>query len=208
MSGSIAIVDYGAGNLRSVQKAVEHVGGAACLTEDPERIARSAGVIFPGVGAFKSGFRGLEQRGLIPALRETIGAGKPFLGICLGLQLLFEESEEDGPTPGLGILPGRVVRFSGKLKIPHMGWNRIEIQKSAPILDGIPDGTYFYFVHSYHVSPSAPGIAAATTDYGRPFTSVIARNNLFAMQFHPEKSQRWGLQVLANFCRIVQRCSA
>jgi glutamine amidotransferase len=204
MTGPIAVIDYGAGNLRSVQKALEHVGAEAILTGDPKAIAQSRAVVFPGVGAFKSGYRGLEARGLVPAIRDAVRTGKPFLGICLGLQLLFEESEEDGPTPGLGILSGSVVRFSSDLKVPHMGWNQIHVRKPTPLLRGIPDGTYFYFVHSYYVAPADPGITAATTEYGGEFTSLIARDNLFAMQFHPEKSQRWGLQVLENFVTLVE----
>lgn len=200
---TIAIIDYGAGNLRSVQKALEHVGADAVLTADAETIREASAVVFPGVGAFKSGYRGLEERGLVPVIKESIDSGKPFLGICLGLQLLFEESEEDGPTPGLGILPGRVARFTGDLKIPHMGWNRVQPKKSVPLLEGIPEGTYFYFVHAYYVLPD-DGVTAATTEYGIEFTSMVARDNLFAMQFHPEKSQKWGLKILENFRRMVE----
>jgi len=200
---TIAIIDYGAGNLRSVQKALEHVGARTVLTTDADEIRRSAAVVFPGVGAFRSGYRGLEERGLVPVIRKVIEKDKPFLGICLGLQLLFEESEEDGPTPGLGVLPGRVVRFRGDMKIPHMGWNRVRARREVPLLDGIPDGAYFYFVHSYYVVPTDEAVTAAVTEYGGGFTSMVARGSLFAMQFHPEKSQRLGLRILENFRRLV-----
>jgi glutamine amidotransferase len=200
---TIAIIDYGAGNLRSVQKALQHVGADAVLTPDAKTIRDASAVVFPGVGAFKSGYRGLEERGLVPVIKDSIDSGKPFLGICLGLQLLFEESEEDGPTPGLGILPGRVVRFTGDMKIPHMGWNRVRPKQQVPLLEGIPEGTYFYFVHSYYVLPEDEGVTATTTDYGMEFTSMVARDNLYAMQFHPEKSQKWGLKVLKNFHLMV-----
>jgi glutamine amidotransferase len=200
---TIAIIDYGAGNLRSVQKALELVGADAVLTDDANTIRESSAVVFPGVGAFKSGYRGLEDRGLVPAIKDSIQSGKPFLGICLGLQLLFEESEEDGPTPGLGILPGRVVRFTGDMKIPHMGWNRLQPKTRVPLFEGVPEGTYFYFVHSYYVLPDDVNVTAATTDYGVEFTSMVARDNLFAVQFHPEKSQKWGLKILENFHRMV-----
>lgn len=200
----IAIVDYGAGNLKSVAKAFEFLGVDALLTDDPEVVRDACAVVLPGVGAFRSGYEGLCARGLVAPLRDSIEAGKPFLGICLGLQLLFEESEEDGPAPGLGILKGRVVRFGTGRKVPHMGWNQIIRRKDPPMLDGIGDDTFFYFVHSYHVVPEDASIVATETDYGGRFCSSVAVDNLFACQFHPEKSQRWGLRLLENFRKVVE----
>lgn len=202
---SISIVDYGMGNLRSVQKGLERVGFAAEVTRDAERIAAAAGVVLPGVGAFGACMDNLRAYGLVDVVREAIRRGKPFLGICLGLQLLFEESEEFGPVAGLGIFPGRVVRFSdiGELKVPHMGWNRIRKRQDVPHLRGIDDGAFVYFVHSYYVVPADPTLIATTTDYGHEFTSAIARDNVFATQYHPEKSQKVGLRILENFGRVV-----
>ena len=201
----IAIIDYGMGNLRSVQKALERVGARAVITRDRGRIAAAAGVVLPGVGAFGACMDNLRAYGLEDPIRRVVAAGTPFLGICLGLQLLFEESEEFGPVRGLGILPGRVVRFhsDANLKIPHMGWNQIRKTRDVPHLAGIDDGVFVYFVHSYYVAPADPGLTATTTEYGVPFTSAIARDNVFACQYHPEKSQAVGLTILRNFTRLV-----
>ncbi|MGE5233610.1 MAG: imidazole glycerol phosphate synthase subunit HisH [Acidobacteriota bacterium] len=201
----IAIIDYGMGNLRSVQKALERVGARAVITRDRGRIEAAAGVVLPGVGAFGACMDNLRAYGLEEPIRRVVAAGTPFLGICLGLQLLFEESEEFGPVRGLGILPGRVVRFQSdaNLKIPHMGWNQIRKTRDVPHLAGIDDGVFVYFVHSYYVAPADPGLTATTTEYGVPFTSAIARDNVFACQYHPEKSQAVGLTLLRNFTRLV-----
>jgi glutamine amidotransferase len=202
---SIAIIDYGMGNLRSVQKGLERVGFAAEVTREPERIAAAAGVVLPGVGAFGACMENLRTFGLVDTVHQVVRRGVPFLGICLGMQLLFEESEEFGPVPGLGILPGRVVRFPerAQLKVPHMGWNRIRKHRDAPHLRGIEEGAFVYFVHSYYVAPTDPGLTATSTEYGVEFTSAIVRDNVFATQYHPEKSQAVGLKILENFGRIV-----
>ncbi len=203
----LAIVDYGMGNLRSVQKAFEHLGHAAEVTRDPERIAGAPGVVLPGVGAFGACMENLGRFGLVEPVRQAITSGRPFLGICLGMQLLFEESEEFGPVRGLGILPGRIVRFRrdpGR-KVPHMGWNTIRMARRTPHLDGIDDGAHVYFVHSYYPVPADPAVIATTTPYGEEFASSVARDNVFACQFHPEKSQRIGLRLLDNFVRTLGR---
>ena len=201
----IAIIDYGMGNLRSVQKGLERVGFAAEVTRDAARIGAAAGVVLPGVGAFGACMDNLRAYGLIDVVRDVIRRGTPFLGICLGMQLLFEESEEFGPVAGLGIFPGRVVRFTetGDLKVPHMGWNRIRKHRDVPHLRGLDDGAFVYFVHSYYVVPADPTLTATSTDYGREFTSAIARDNVFATQYHPEKSQKLGLRILENFGHIA-----
>jgi len=205
VSAPIAIIDYGMGNLRSVQKGIEHVGFAADVTRDVARIEAAAGVVLPGVGAFAACMDNLRTYGLIEPVRRIIERGTPFLGICLGMQLLFEESEEFGPVRGLGILPGRVVRFADRpdLKVPHMGWNRIRKRQDAPHLRGIDDGAFVYFVHSFYVAPADASLTATSTDYGLEFTSAIARGNVFATQYHPEKSQAVGLKILENFGRLV-----
>ena len=202
----LAIVDYGMGNLRSVQKAFERLGHAAEVTRDPDRIAAAPGVVLPGVGAFGACMTNLTSLGLVEPVKQAIGAGRPFLGICLGMQLLFEESEEFGPVEGLGILPGRVVRFAADptIKVPHMGWNSIRKVRDAAALFGIDDGAYVYFVHSYYPVPSDPGVVATTTPYGSEFASSVVRDNVFACQFHPEKSQQIGLRLLDNFVRLVR----
>jgi glutamine amidotransferase len=202
---SIAIIDYGMGNLRSVQKGLERVGYAVEVTRDPARIEAANGVVLPGVGAFGACMDNLRTYGLIDTVRHVITRGTPFLGICLGMQLLFDESEEFGRVPGLGIFPGRVVRFPEMpgLKVPHMGWNQIRKQGEPPHLRGIDDGAFVYFVHSYYVVPADPSLSATTTEYGIEFTSAIARDNVFATQYHPEKSQTVGLKILENFGGIV-----
>ena len=203
----ISIIDYGMGNLRSVEKAIARTGAAVRVTSDPREILEADGVVLPGVGAFGACMDNLAGRGLAEPVRAAVASGKPFLGICLGLQLLFEESEEFGPIRGLGILPGRVVRFRGAaldgLKIPQMGWNRLKIRRPVDELGGVDEGAYVYFVHSYYVVPSQPDLVVATTDYGVEFAAAIAWKNVFACQFHPEKSQAVGLRLLANFAARV-----
>ncbi|MCA9016512.1 MAG: imidazole glycerol phosphate synthase subunit HisH [Planctomycetaceae bacterium] len=197
----ITIVDYGMGNLRSVQKAFEKVGAEAAICSQPEEISQATKLILPGVGAFRDAIQALQQQSLVEPILEHVHSGKPFLGICLGLQLLFDVSYEDGEYAGLGIIPGKVVRFEDQpdLKIPHMGWNQIERTGPHPILAGIPEHEYFYFVHSYYVVPENESDVAAWTDYGCRFASMVARDNIVASQFHPEKSQDAGLKLLQNF---------
>jgi imidazole glycerol-phosphate synthase subunit HisH len=201
---SIVIVDYGMGNLRSVQKALEKVGHTALISSDPNRIAEADKLILPGVGAFQDAIARLQEAGMVVPLVEHIHAGKPFLGICLGLQLLFSKSYEDGEFAGLDLFKGEVVRFPDvpELKVPHMGWNQIHIRRRAPLLEGVADNTAFYFVHSYYVVPTHADLIATETDYPTPFTSMIWRDNVYATQFHPEKSQRAGLQILHNFAAL------
>lgn len=200
----IAIIDYQMGNLRSVQKAFERVGHAATITSDPAEVAAADKLVLPGVGAFPDAMAELTRRGLVEPIHEAIAAGKPFLGICLGLQLLFEVGYEGGECAGLGVLPGKVVRFelAPPLKVPHMGWNRVTIRQRPPLWKGIADGTFFYFVHSYYVVPRDPQVVALECDYGGPFCAAVWRGNLFATQFHPEKSQAAGLAVLKNFAEL------
>lgn len=197
----IAIIDYGMGNLRSVSKAFEAVGHQAAVTRDPCVIGNASHVVLPGVGAFGECMANIERYGLAEPIRIAIQSGKPFLGICLGLQLLFTESEEFGIHNGLGIIPGRVRRFEidPTLKVPHMGWNQVNIQRPCPLFEGITDGDHWYFVHSYFVDPVDRRIAATTTTYGVPFVSSIWWNNVVACQFHPEKSQTVGLRLIKNF---------
>ena len=206
----IAIVDYGMGNLRSVEKALARVGHSPRVTRDPAVIVAADGVVLPGVGAFRACMANLDRLGLLPILRQVIDRGTPFLGICLGMQVLFEESEEFGPVPGLGIFPGRVVRFQereiGGLRIPHMGWNILRRRGEAvdlPHLAGVADGAYVYFVHSYYVVPRDTAMVATQTPYGVAFASSVRRDNVFAVQWHPEKSQETGLKVLANFAALA-----
>lgn len=199
----IALVDYGMGNLGSVHKALCRVGAQVAITAAAEEVAAADAVVLPGVGAFDDCMANLVQRGLDVAVKQAIGDGKPFLGICLGLQMLFDSSEEGGQHPGLGVLPGRVVRFRHELKIPQIGWNQIKIRARAPHLQGVPDGAWVYFVHSYHVVPDDPKLTATVTDYGYEFTSAVWRDNVFATQFHPEKSQEVGLTILRNFVALT-----
>ncbi len=202
----IAIVDYGMGNLRSVEKGFQKVGVDARIVKDARNIEDASGVVLPGVGAFGDCMRNLTDRNLLGSVLRSIEKGKPYLGICLGLQVLFTESEEFGHSHGLDVFKGKVLRFpEGGLKVPHMGWNSIRVKNRPPILDGISDGEYFYFVHSYYVAPEEEGVIAATTDYGVEFTSMAWRENIFAVQFHPEKSQSKGLRMLRNFGDLVTR---
>jgi glutamine amidotransferase len=200
----IAIVDYGMGNLRSVQKALARVGADAQVTSDPACIASAEKVVLPGVGAFGDAMAELRSRDLVGAVREAIESGRPFLGICLGLQLLFDVGYEGGRHEGLGVLRGEVVRFDvpPEYKVPHMGWNQLHFRRAAPLLAGLPDGTYVYFVHSYHVVPADAGVIAAETCYPNPFVSMVWRDNVQATQFHPEKSQAQGLAMLRNFAAL------
>jgi glutamine amidotransferase len=200
----IVIVDYGMANLRSVQKAFEKVGHAAVITGDPDRVAEADKVVLPGVGAFRDAITCLRDARLDAPLIAHVRAGKPFLGVCLGLQLLFTTSHEDGVYPGLDLFPGEVVRFPdvAGLKVPHMGWNQLRIRRRSPVLADIPDGSAVYFVHSYHVVPKDPGLVATETEYPTPFASAVWADNVFATQFHPEKSQRVGLTMLRNFAAL------
>ncbi len=200
----IAIIDYQMGNLRSVQKGFEKVGHEATVTGDPDVLARAEKIVLPGVGAFGDAMAELQRRHLVEPIREAVESGKPFLGICLGLQLLFDVGFEGGQHAGLGILRGQVVRFDvpQDFKVPHMGWNQLTIRRPAPLLAGLGDGVYCYFVHSYYVVPADPNVIATETNYPTPFCSMIWRDNLMATQFHPEKSQRDGLRMLQNFAEL------
>ncbi|HEY3347729.1 MAG TPA: imidazole glycerol phosphate synthase subunit HisH [Nitrospirota bacterium] len=203
----IAIIDYGMGNLRSVQKGFERVGHEAFVTSEPAKILDADKVVLPGVGAFADCMDNLTRMGLVDTVHRVVDSGRPFMGICLGLQLLFDESEEFGLHKGLGIIPGRVVRFPTEVagnteelyKIPHMGWNKVKIKNRPPHLAGVADGSFFYFVHSYYVVPADPSVAATTTSYGVEFVSSVLKDNIFATQFHPEKSQELGLGILKRF---------
>jgi glutamine amidotransferase len=201
---TIVIVDYGMGNLRSVQKALECLGYHARISSDPEDVHRADKVVLPGVGAFADAMARLRASGLDRALQHFLASGRPFLGICLGLQLLFSRSHEDGLHEGLNVLPGEVVRFANapRLKVPHMGWNTLTLQQPAcPLFRGLPPEPVVYFVHSYYAVPEDSSLIAATTAYPMPFPAVVWKNNVVATQFHPEKSQRVGLQMLANFAQ-------
>ena len=199
----IHIVDYGMGNLRSVQKAFEHLGHRARICSTADELDGAERMVLPGVGAFRDAIAELKHLKMDEPVRDHIAADKPFLGICLGLQLLFETGYEDGEWPGLGIVDGKVVRFENhpERKVPHMGWNSLETAGESALLQSIPDAAHFYFVHSYYVVPTDTDVVAARTEYGMPFVSAIARGRMFATQFHPEKSQRVGLRLLENFTR-------
>ena len=200
---SVAVVDSGSGNLRSVERALAAAGGEPYLTGDPDRIARADRIVVPGQGAFADCMRTMKERGLDQAVREVIRAGRPYLGICLGLQILFEQSEEHGTTPGLGILPGKVIKFTaaGGRKVPHIGWNQVRAHRPEPMLAGIPDGAHVYFIHSYYAVPDDANVVSLSCDYGGEFCAAVRHDNLFACQFHPEKSQAVGLHLLGNFLR-------
>lgn len=205
MTNQITIVDYGMGNLRSVQKACEKLGATAHIATSPDAIRAASKLILPGVGAFRDAIHELQRLDLVEPLRQHIQADKPFLGICLGLQMLFDVSHEDGEWPGLGAFAGDVVRFPAivDLKVPHMGWNSLDyVQPQVPLFASIPPQSSVYFVHSYFVRPKDESLIAATTTYGVKFVSAIARGNIFATQFHPEKSQKVGLQLLTNFIGV------
>ena len=225
----ITMIDYGASNIRSAQKAFEYIGAEVELTEDPEIVRKATKLVVPGVGAFGSGMAGLHQRNLPEAIQETVASGVPFLGICVGMQLMFDESNEMGIHQGLGLMAGKVKRFPKKLsmvngqwsianestplidnpqseivnlKIPHMGWNQLEPAWESPLLAGVNTGDYTYFVHSYYCDPADATAVLAWTDYGFPFASVVQKDNVYGLQFHPEKSQAVGLQILKNFLEI------
>lgn len=203
---SLVIVDYDAGNLRSVEKAFAHVGVTATVSRDPKKVSQATSLVLPGVGAFADCMANLKKYNLVDPLKNFIAEGKPFLGICVGYQLLFDKSEEHGDNEGLGILRGKCVRFefdpSVRLKIPHMGWNQVRYQKSGKLFEGIDSGTDFYFVHSYYPVPEDDNIVTSSTDYGIKFASSIEKENIFATQFHPEKSQQAGLKLVRNFAKI------
>ena len=205
MNPKIVIIDYGMGNLRNVQKGFEYVRSEAKVTRNKKEIERASAIVLPGVGAFKDCMQNLERFGLIEPLLRSIEKGKPYLGICLGLQILFSESEEFGSQKGLDLIRGRVVRFrpDPDHKVPHMGWNTIDKEREVPFLQGIESGDFFYFVHSYYVVPEERQWAATFTSYGKPFVSSIWKENVFATQFHPEKSQQKGLRILENFVKSI-----
>jgi imidazole glycerol-phosphate synthase subunit HisH len=201
----IAVVDSGTGNLRSVEKALAKVGGRPTITADPDEVRRADRIVVPGQGAFRDCVEALHARGLADAIREVIAAGRPYLGMCLGLQVLFDESEEHGVSPGLGILPGRCVRFAPRPdapKVPHMGWNRVSTcpgHERDPRLAPVAGGAYLYFVHSYYVVPAEPETVALSCDYGLRFAAAVRKDNITAYQFHPEKSSKTGLALLERF---------
>jgi len=200
----IILIDAGTGNLRSVQKALEKVGARVTRSNDPQAVLSARKVVLPGVGAFGDFMSGLRARGLQDAIAQVAARGVPLLGICVGMQALFEVGEEMGEHAGLGLLPGRVERLaeSPSVKIPHTGWNQVQVQKEAPLFDGIRSGAYVYFNHSYFCRPSDPSVVIATTDYGVEFACAVQRGHIFGVQFHPEKSQAVGLQLLKNFLEV------
>jgi glutamine amidotransferase len=198
----IAILDYGAGNLRSVAKALETVGSRPTVTDDPAVIARADGLVVPGQGSAVDAMRNLERLGMVEPLKRYVASGRPFLGVCLGEQVIFEASEEGDGVASLGILPGTVRRLPAGQKVPHMGWNSVRFRAGHPLLDGIPTDSYFYFVHSFYVDPADPRMIVGETDYGVTFASIVARDNVFATQFHPEKSSELGLRIYRNFSRL------
>lgn len=200
----IAIIDYGMGNLHSVSKAVERLGYEAVITADEREIMSAEGAILPGVGAFGDAMEFLRSTGLRDVVLQYSATGRPLLGICLGMQLLFSRSEEHGQHDGLNLLSGSVIRFQGSFKVPHMGWNRLEFRKESPLLEGLQEG-YVYFVHSYQAKPDIAGDLLATTDYEGPVAAIVGRGNLYGMQFHPEKSGKLGMRLLGNFLRLTER---
>lgn len=203
----ISIVDYGMGNLRSVSKAFETQGFAVSITSSPDDINKANGLVLPGVGAFGECMANLKRLGLVEPIKDYINSGRPFLGICLGFQILFEESEESPGVKGLGLFKGRVVRFPDfgekRIKVPQMGWNTINFDSSSHVLNNIPEGTWFYFVHSYYVDPENNGLSIITSNYGIEFTAAVEKENIFACQFHPEKSGRYGLDLVKNFAKLT-----
>jgi len=202
----IAVVDICSGNHRSVERAIARAGGDVVVTRDADVVRRADKIVVPGQGAFGTFVRGLAERHLGPVLREVIASGRPFLGICLGMQVLFDESEEQGPLPGLGVLAGRVERLrldDPQLKVPHIGWNQLVVHRAEPMLAGLPEAAYAYFDHSYHVVPADPALVTVAADHGIRITAAVRKDNIFACQFHPEKSQHVGLQILRNFVELA-----
>jgi imidazole glycerol-phosphate synthase subunit HisH len=219
---TITMIDYGGSNLRSAQKAFEYVGATVQVTADPDTVCRAEKLVLPGVGAFGAGMAAIRQRGLEPAIKEAVERGTPLLGICLGMQYLFDSSEELGHHTGLGLIAGRVRRFSfnrklknqdhetnrrlpsavRRLKVPHMGWNQIDPARESRLLAGVAAGSYAYFVHSYYCDPAQETAVLARTDYGHPFAAIVAQDNIYGIQFHPEKSQAVGLRILRNYVEI------
>lgn len=200
----IAIVDYGMGNLRSAQKGFEHAGVPDVVVTSERSVVESAdGIVLPGVGAFREAMRELRESGMAEVLRERAEARVPLLGICLGMQLLASVSLEDGEWEGLGLVPGECVRLVGGVKVPHIGWNTVDYPRDSPLFEGIPEGSAFYFVHSYHLEPADDSAIIGSTEYGTRFAAAVQRGNTFAVQFHPEKSSELGLKLLANFGRVV-----
>jgi glutamine amidotransferase len=195
----VAIIDYGVGNLRSVEKAFAATGCDALLTSDADQLRAAERLVLPGVGAFAACMEALSERGFDELVQERVTKGTPLLGVCVGMQMLFEESEEFGRTPGLGLLPGRVRRFNGDLVVPQVGWNQISQRSAHGLFSGIPDQAFFYFVHSYYCEPDDPEVVVGETEYGAPYASVVAQGNVCGVQFHPEKSQTAGLRLLSNF---------
>jgi len=198
----MAIIDYDVGNLHNLKNALDYQGLPAVITREAAQVAAAERIIFPGVGAFWPAMEHLRRAGLEQVVRDKVAQGVPFLGVCVGLQLLFDEGEEDGPHPGLGLIPGRIVRFTGQLKIPQIGWNQVRQTRPDPLLEGIPDESYFYFVHSYHPLLDNPRDALGMTEYGQEFPSIVRRGNVWGVQFHPEKSQAAGLRLLKNFAQL------
>jgi imidazole glycerol-phosphate synthase subunit HisH len=202
----LAVIDYGAGNLRSVLHALNYLGAESIrVVQDARDLKGAQQIILPGVGAFGAGMNKLREQHLIQPIRDAVVAGIPFLGICLGMQFLFERSDEMGDHEGLGILPGQVTRFPQKpnLKVPHMGWNQLQLRKQSSLMDGLTGESYAYFVHSYYCVPATESDILATVDYGLPFTAAVQRDHIYGVQFHPEKSQKTGLQILANFLKVT-----
>ncbi len=205
----IAVIDYGMGNLRSVQKGFEKIGSDAVITSDPKVVLQAERVVLPGVGAFRDCMHNLEQGGFVEPILKIIAEGRPFLGICVGMQMLFSDSVEFGLYKGLNVIPGHVLRFpeqmvvaGEKLKVPQMGWNQLAFKRRPPVFEGVADGSNVYFVHSYYVQPDDSSVIATTTDYGFEFCSSICQDNVVATQFHPEKSQEIGLRILKNFSKL------
>ena len=198
----IAVIDYGMGNLRSVEKAFHHLGFEAAITERPTDLVEASHLVLPGDAAFGDAMQKLRDQGWEEAIRREVERGKPFLGICVGLQLMFSSSEEMGQYAGLGLLPGRSVRFPASVRVPQIGWNQADIRRDSPLMEGVPDASFFYFVHSYYVDAEDETDVVATTDYGLPYTSIAARGNVHGVQFHPEKSQKMGLRLLRNFANM------
>jgi len=198
----IAVIDYDAGNLRSVTKAMESLGAGVALTADPAVVEKADKIVLPGVGAFGPAAAALESRGLASAVLEAVAAGKPFLGICLGMQLLYESSEENPGVAGLGLIKGTVVRFPPGLKVPHLGWNEVLRTGDSPLWESVPDRSFFYFAHSYVGVPADDSVIAGRTEYGRVVASAVRQDRVYGLQFHPEKSQKWGLRILENFIRL------